>query len=368
MVPFFAMIFLQNLLPVLLDGHKDRSEHRSLQPAVGLLPGLIPYQLAASLAESKGRAGKALFPMFVGMIPRQDVLQVSEVPVMDGTYLPGGVVAGIQVPLKVQVQHREPVPAGRRIPVPFPFPRKVEVFQRVEQLPDIGFFRVPFRRDPFPEALQEPEGHVFHLPFHPAVVNFQEAFPRKARVHDFVQVHRNLVAMDGTVLFRNLLEGLEDFPGIGPGGKYPGQAEMLQSQDPFPGFRGRKHIMASCLQDVGSIPGDGNGEVMGMKKTDHFVRQCPTIGDNAKGYGNFPSFDFFHHFLDGSKVQKRLSAVELQVESPGILLGHFSQEVVDFRIHFPAQRFMHQWMLEAVGTVHIAGIPQHEEYRVDVSS
>ena len=78
--------------------------------------------------------------------------------------------------------------------------------------------------------------------------------------------------MDGTVLFGNLLECLEDFLGIGPGRKHPGQAEMLQGQDPLPGFRYGKHIIASCLQDVRPIPRDGHGEVMGMKKADHFVR------------------------------------------------------------------------------------------------
>ncbi|AEQ23110.1 hypothetical protein Acin_1900 [Acidaminococcus intestini RyC-MR95] len=54
------------------------------------------------------------------------------------------------------------------------------------------------------------------------------------------------------------------------------------------------------------------------------------------------------------------------MEGPGVFLRNLFQEVVDFWVDLPGQRLMHQRMLQTVSTVHIAGIPQHEEYRVNV--
>ena len=81
----------------------------------------------------------------MGVVPSKDPLQVTEVPVMDGAGLPGGVVAGIQIALEIQVQYRETVPAGRRVPVPLAFSRQVEILQGSKKLTDVGFFRVPIR-------------------------------------------------------------------------------------------------------------------------------------------------------------------------------------------------------------------------------
>lgn len=302
----------------------------------------------------------------MGVVPSKDPLQVTEVPVMDGAGLPGGVVAGIQIALEIQVQYREAVPAGRRVPVPLAFSRQVEVLQGSKKLTDVGFFRVPIRGDPFPKAVQELEGHGRHLPLHPAVVYIQQILLRKACIHDLVQVHGNLVPMDGTVLLRNLLECLKHFPGIGFGGKDGRKTEMSQGQDPFPGFRHGKHIVSPGFPHVRPVPGHTDRKIPGIKKTDHFIREGPAIGNDPKGHVQFAFLNRSHHFLDGAKVQQRLPAVELQVEGPGVFLRNLFQEVVDFWVDLPGQRLMHQRMLQTVSTVHIAGIPQHEEYRVNV--
>ena len=300
------------------------------------------------------------------MVSCKNPLQIGEISILDGARLPGCVVAGIKVPLDVQVQHREPIPTGSGIPVPLSLSCQVEFLQSMKQLPDIGFFCISFWRNPFSEAIQKPECHFLHFPLHPAVVNVQEAFPRKARVHNFVQVHGNLVPMDGTVLLRNLLECLKHFPGIGFGGKDGRKTEMSQGQDPVPGFRHGKHIVSPGFPHVRPVPGHTDRKIPGIKKTDHFIREGPAIGNDPKGHVQFAFLNSSHHFLDGAKVQERLPAVELQVEGPGVFLRNLFQEVVDFWVDLPGQRLMHQRMLQTVSTVHIAGIPQHEEYRVNV--
>ena len=137
----------------------------------------------------------------MGMVPRKNVLQVGKVSVTDGANLLGSVVARVEVPLEVQVQHRQSIPAGGGIPSPLSLSCQVEFLQCVEQLPDIGFLRISFWRNPFPKSIQEAESHFLHLSFYPAVVNDQQVLFGKSGIHDFIQVHRNLVPMDGAVLF-----------------------------------------------------------------------------------------------------------------------------------------------------------------------
>ena len=80
---------------------------------------------------------------------------------------------------------------------------------------------------------------------------------------------------------------------------------------------------------------------------------------------NMPSFCFPHNFLDDGKVEERLAAKKLKVDSTlPILFGKFRKEVVNLGVYLGRKRLMHQGMLQAVNTVHVARVPEHNKDRL----
>ncbi len=247
-----------------------------------------------------------------------------------------GVVAGIQVPGQVQVQHAVAVVAGAPLAAPeVPVLAQIAVQSIEPGLNEGQFCKVHF---PFIQpVVHVPVHHGGHFPAHPVVVHLQQGFIPQSGVHDGVVVEVQRVAVDVEIILAQFLKGIAGLLWVVVSRKHSADSQVVQLQQPFPGLAPfGEYVIAPGLQHIVPVPADAHVEGQAVEQFHHFVRDGLAVADGAEPDAlhvfQLPD-DFFHQ----REIDKGLTSVEVQPQFRLVVvfIHHLPDEPVHVRIHMP---------------------------------